>query len=186
MNNINEIKELFRSRWVLVGGEFAEPDTTEDYYNGLLKFLIANQIGSLALGGRLDTDFSKVLGSKLKILIDFEQPITSPKDAIIACSQAEAGIFKVNALIADTGSLAIFSQGQGDRLVSSLPPLSIAIIKDAPIFANLLEFTGQVDKEISFTLITGPSRTADIEKRLVLGVHGPLRVVIWGWNDYLL
>jgi L-lactate dehydrogenase complex protein LldG len=63
------------------------------------------------------------------------------------------------------------------RLVSLLPPAHIAIFPRSLILANLDELLRTLprpaDQTSSMVLITGPSRTADIEQILVRGVHGP-------------
>jgi L-lactate dehydrogenase complex protein LldG len=63
------------------------------------------------------------------------------------------------------------------RLVSLLPPIHLAIFPRSRILANLDELLSVVprpaDQTSSMVLITGPSRTADIEQILVRGVHGP-------------
>jgi L-lactate dehydrogenase complex protein LldG len=70
------------------------------------------------------------------------------------------------------------------RLISLLPPLHIAVIPASAIITSLDElFTilpEPAEQTSSMVMITGPSRTADIEQILVRGVHGPgeIRVII--------
>lgn len=92
-----------------------------------------------------------------------------------------ASITSCEALIARTGSIVMSSAQQSGRTVSVYAPVHICIaytsqlqndIKDA-----LLQVKGKYEKLPSLiTLATGPSRTADIEKTLVVGVHGPKEV----------
>lgn len=101
-----------------------------------------------------------------------------------ACATVEVGVTSADYALADTGSLIFLSESGESRLLSLLPPCHIAIIDRAKILTGLDElFTLQPDLGASssaMVLITGPSRTADIEMRLVRGVHGPgeLHVVI--------
>lgn len=98
----------------------------------------------------------------------------------------DVGISTVQAAIAETGTLVLDSACERHRLVSLVPPVHIAIVNASAIVETLEEALAllQKDKEISpaITFITGPSRTADIELTLAIGVHGPqeLYVIIDG------
>jgi L-lactate dehydrogenase complex protein LldG len=91
--------------------------------------------------------------------------------------QFDVGITTAQAAIAETGTLVLDSAHERHRLVSLVPPVHIAIIDAAQIYATLSEALNWLrsNKEISpaVTFITGPSRTADIELTLTIGVHGP-------------
>jgi L-lactate dehydrogenase complex protein LldG len=66
------------------------------------------------------------------------------------------------------------------RLVSTLPPLHIALVSASAVLPGLPALIERVDPRESAYLafITGPSRTADIERVLTIGVHGPARLII--------
>jgi L-lactate dehydrogenase complex protein LldF len=93
----------------------------------------------------------------------------------------KAGITGAAAVIAETGTLVI-SSGQGQPLSTSLfPEIHIAVIKSSQIVWSLEEAL-QMDavRDASSTaLITGPSRTADIEMTLTIGVHGPRELIVY-------
>jgi L-lactate dehydrogenase complex protein LldG len=94
-----------------------------------------------------------------------------------ACAGADIGITSVDYALAATGSFVMLSSHNEARLVSLLPPAHIAIFPRSLILANLDELLSilprPADQTSSMVLITGPSRTADIEQILVRGVHGP-------------
>ena len=97
----------------------------------------------------------------------------------------DVGITSAQAAIAETGTLVLDSTQERHRLVSLVPPVHIAIIDASKIYETLGEVLTFIHKnEISpaVTFITGPSRTADIELTLTVGVHGPqeLYVIING------
>jgi L-lactate utilization protein LutC len=98
----------------------------------------------------------------------------------------DVGISNAQAGIAETGTLVLDSARERHRLVSLVPPVHIAIINASSIVETLGDALTllQKDKEISpaITFITGPSRTADIELTMAIGVHGPreLYVVVNG------
>lgn len=87
-----------------------------------------------------------------------------------AIATTEVGITSADYALADTGSLVIFGE---PRLLSLLPPCHIAIIEESQIVASLDDVFRLHPLPDTFVVITGPSRTADIEMRLVRGVHGP-------------
>jgi len=94
----------------------------------------------------------------------------------------DVGISTAQAAIADTGTLILDSACERHRLVSLVPPVHIAIINASSIVETLSDALTllQKDKEISpaITFITGPSRTADIELTLAIGVHGPRELYV--------
>ena len=86
--------------------------------------------------------------------------------------------------IAETGTCVVETDDEGTRLSTMLPETSIIILKTAAIVPCLADIAPylrerQKDGKISYTsFITGPSRTADIERVGAIGVHGPLDVHI--------
>ena len=98
----------------------------------------------------------------------------------------DVGISTVQAAIAETGTLVLISADERHRLVSLVPPVHIAIVDASRICETLGEALTLLrnGRELSraVTFITGPSRTADIELTLTVGVHGPqeLYVIING------
>lgn len=170
----------FRDRLEEVSGECHFLSDEETVNEAILKFLWHEGIGSVVIGkDSWKQEHRESLQNQAIILADFSTAGVNREDAIDACARAGAGIFKATALIAGTGTVVIESHDMGDRLVSTLPPTSIIIADKAPVYAMLEEYMQQASRDISFSFITGPSRTADIEKKLVLGVHGPIRVVVW-------
>jgi L-lactate dehydrogenase complex protein LldG len=95
-------------------------------------------------------------------------------------ANARFGINQMQWALADTGSLAGESSAIEQRLVSSLPTIHIAIIPTSGILPDMPTLlTRLTPGESSYiAMITGPSRTADIERVLTIGVHGPERLII--------
>ncbi len=96
-----------------------------------------------------------------------------------ACAEADTGVTSADFALADTGSLVFMTE---PRLISLLPPRHIAVIDRAKILPSLDQLFSRVPQPgavSSFMVLsTGPSRTADIEMRLVRGVHGPGEVIV--------
>jgi L-lactate dehydrogenase complex protein LldG len=90
------------------------------------------------------------------------------------------GVSDMDWALADTGSLVADQTAVEQRLASTLPAIHIAIIGTDRILADkaavFTKITPATSRYIAF--ITGPSRTADIERVLTIGVHGPKRLVI--------
>lgn len=95
-------------------------------------------------------------------------------------AEAKFGISQMEWALADTGSLAQNSTAIEQRLVSSLSSIHIALVPTNGILPDMPALLSVVNpKECAYlAMITGPSRTADIERVLTIGVHGPERLVI--------
>jgi L-lactate dehydrogenase complex protein LldG len=102
--------------------------------------------------------------------------------------QFDVGITSAQAAIAETGTLVLEQAHERNRLVSLLPPVHIAIVNAGDICATMSEAItrarNESDTSSAITFITGPSRTADIELTLTIGVHGPkeLYVIVYRSN----
>jgi len=94
----------------------------------------------------------------------------------------EVGITNAQAAIAETGTLVLDSSCERNRLVSVVPPVHIAIVAASRIYATLAEVLAMLQSGAqlspAITFITGPSRTADIELTLTIGVHGPQELYV--------
>lgn len=107
--------------------------------------------------------------------------VTKKEDIASSAADIDMGISEVEFGIAETGSLFQDAWRIESRLVSILPPLHVAVFRSNAIVTGIEEalemVAGSFDRGyIGF--ITGPSRTADIERVLTIGVHGPSRLVI--------
>ncbi len=96
----------------------------------------------------------------------------------------DAGITECDALVAQTGSVLVTSRSAGGRALSVLPPHHVVLARREQLLADLPDafvllkqkYSANYPSFISF--ITGPSRTGDIERILVLGAHGPRKLTI--------
>jgi L-lactate dehydrogenase complex protein LldG len=95
-------------------------------------------------------------------------------------ADARFGISQMQWALADTGTLAQDSTAIEQRLVSSLPTIHIALVSTSGLLPDLPTLLTRVHPKDSgyIAMITGPSRTADIERVLTIGVHGPERLII--------
>jgi L-lactate dehydrogenase complex protein LldG len=96
----------------------------------------------------------------------------------------DAGISACDALVAQTGSVLVSSRSAGGRALSVLPPHHVVLarreqlLSDLPAAFALLKKKYALNYPSFISFITGPSRTGDIERILVLGAHGPKKLTI--------
>ncbi|MCL2340727.1 MAG: lactate utilization protein [Proteobacteria bacterium] len=93
---------------------------------------------------------------------------------------AKVGISQVDWALADTGTLAQDATAIDKRLVSTLPSIHVALVETSGLRPDMRALLADIRPEQAayLAMITGPSRTADIERVLTIGAHGPERLVI--------
>ncbi len=112
---------------------------------------------------------------------DLATDATQRKDALEAC---DAGITGCESLVAQTGSILVSSATCGGRGLSVLPPVHVVVATPEQVVATLGDaFQGLLSGHPNglpsmLSFITGPSRTGDIERILVLGAHGPKELIV--------
>jgi len=97
------------------------------------------------------------------------------------CAHADVGITAAAAALAETGTVVVQSGRGKSRLVSLLPPVHIAILTTDQITTDLftwVETKRPAEMPANLVFVSGPSKTADIEQTLAIGVHGPRRFVV--------
>lgn len=104
---------------------------------------------------------------------------------VLEMEKCDVGITECDALIAQTCSVLVTSRSAGGRALSVLPPHHVVIarrdqlVADLPAAFALIKQTYAPDYPSMISFITGPSRTGDIERILVLGAHGPRKLTIF-------
>lgn len=124
---------------------------------------------------------SDLLLSLREFLLDKGLQFASP-DNKSKMAEADIGITEANFAIAETGTIVLISNEKQPRSASLIPPIHIAVMKSDIIVENLDELFFLVQNSYEptscITFITGPSRTADIELNITLGVHGPKELFV--------
>ncbi len=112
-------------------------------------------------------------------LVPYDSEIEQLKDEVFTI---DAGITSTYGGIAETGALILWSSESEPRLLSLVPPIHVAVLRADKIYGTLLEV---IQKEnwvdgmpTNAFLISGPSKTADIELTLAFGVHGPKELIV--------
>jgi L-lactate dehydrogenase complex protein LldG len=108
------------------------------------------------------------------------ESLPQSREALFA---ADLGITSVNWAVAETGTLALCAVSGRGRLASLLPPVYLAIVEPAQIIPDLFDLFHALEHEkhdlpSNLALVTGPSKTGDIELKLTTGVHGPGNVTL--------
>lgn len=119
--------------------------------------------------------------TSLKTRLMLENP--NRKEDIIRLSQADVGISYAISGIANTGTVILTAGQNSSQIGSLLPQTNIIILESEKLFSSMdtwIESIGSrpIGEFQTINLVSGPSRTADIEMTLTIGVHGPKHLII--------
>ena len=111
--------------------------------------------------------------------IPFDRPIEDFKGELF---EIEAGITTTCGAIAETGAIVLWTDASEPRTLSLVPPVHIAVLKADQIYNSFCEIiqaqNWTAGMPTNALLISGPSKTADIEMTLAFGVHGPKELIV--------
>lgn len=118
---------------------------------------------------------------------DFEWFVAGQSEGDIKsfCAAADVGLSGADAALAETGSVVVSSGPGKSRLATLLPPVHLAIVPTSILTSDILTWTAarQGQPVANTVLVSGPSKTADIEQTLAIGVHGPKRFIVVLYDD---
>ena len=118
-------------------------------------------------------------GSGLPELVPFDREIEHLKETVFS---VDAGITATYGAIAEIGALILWSSVAEPRQISLVPPIHVSVLKADNIYNTLLEVMQKENwaggMPTNAFLISGPSKTADIELTLAFGVHGPKELIV--------
>ncbi|MHB1654201.1 MAG: LutC/YkgG family protein [Desulfitobacteriaceae bacterium] len=176
MPTLEALFERFQEKLTAMAGECYRVVNAEEAGGLLVKLLLEKQVSSIALvespltqGGNF---IEQLQGAGMTVFIDNYRTATP---------QVNAGITQLNWAIAELGTLVQIGTDVDQRLASMLPPIHVALIQTSKLLPTLMETLATIHSlpEIPgfVGFITGPSRTADIERVLTIGVHGPAQFI---------
>jgi L-lactate dehydrogenase complex protein LldG len=117
-------------------------------------------------------------------LVPYTRPVDEWRDELF--DDIDASITGTRSAIADTGSLILWPDAAEPRLMSLVPPIHFALLDAAQMHANLLAaMTAErwaASMPTNALVISGPSKTADIQQTLAYGAHGPRELVVLLYN----
>lgn len=172
-----DLAVMFAQSFVRVGGVFYYCDSEEHFLDQLFAYKKEKNLDNLYVW---EPELKKLLHQGGVGFIGDE------KDFI---KQADAGLTTCEALVARTGSVLVSPHSASGRRLSIYPDQHLVLARASQIVPDIAEglqllrqrYAGKLPSMISLT--TGPSRTADIEKTLVLGAHGPRSLVLFLLDD---
>ena len=176
-----DLAAQFEQALTAVGGEVIR---VTDFDNGMT-----------ALGGLLrELKVEKGVVNGERPLADINFPDQFPKvewhivgqgdgDLRDFCAVADVGISGAAAALAETGSVLIESGAGKSRMATLLPPVHIVLLPAERLTADLFTWSAarSAPPPTNMTFVSGPSKTADIEQTLAVGVHGPKRFIVILW-----
>lgn len=173
---INELYEGFKAKFNAVSGECYRVESINEVAPLLNKVLQEKNAKTISL---YETSLSKE-ANLLEALIKADFIVHTEKLKESAKTD-DVGITEIQWGIAELGTLVQTGQEVDNRICSTLVPIHIALIKTdnlVPELDDVIDLIDQMPQVPGFIgLITGPSRSSDIERILAIGVHGPKQVV---------
>lgn len=124
------------------------------------------------------TDEMRELGVSA-MLAELGVELVSPREGKSRIAECDLGVTGVDAALPETGTLALRSDANRPRAVSLVPRVHLAIVRPAALRADLHQLFAEAKQGSYLICITGPSRTADIELTVTIGVHGPKALYVW-------
>jgi L-lactate utilization protein LutC len=172
----------FRDALTAAGGEVFHTNTLEEALKelgGILENLgthtvVANSeppLNSVNLEERFPTIEWHIVGKSTGNLLNF-------------CKSADVGLSGADAALADTGTIVLSSGTGKSRIATLLPPIHISIFPTSLLTTNIFSWITNLKQAFSpsITLVSGPSKTADIEQTLATGIHGPKKLITILYN----
>jgi len=176
---IGEMADRFARELSEVHGEVIRCGTMDDARRKLAEMIDEGQWKQV---GAMDRSLCRELAQGLS-----QGEIAWPRPDWTPTSMAElsVGLLEADFLLADTGSAMIACATAQERVLCYLPPACVIVATADRLVEHLPQAWEAIGHRAAepalrgeFVFITGPSRTADIEKILILGVHGPKRLVV--------
>jgi len=159
--------------------------TTQTLFNAVESLLLELKIDALLYGKRgkygslIEQHFENRTGATTK-LIKYDFMLTDNKEKLFDC--APASITSSKAAIAATGSIVLWPTEEEPRTMSLVPPIHFVIVDVKDIFSD---FSTLIEEQAwknglptNVLLISGPSKTADIQQTLAYGAHGPKELIV--------
>jgi L-lactate dehydrogenase complex protein LldG len=175
-------QRIARLRAALEAAHAEVHDTNpDDWPDLLLKIATAKGLRTLLIGTGMPH------GARLEArqaaglrLVRYEQSIHTWRDTLF--DDIDAGFTLAKSAIAETGSLILWPDASEPRLMSLVPPVHFVLLDAATIHADLHSAMAtenwQGGLPSNALVISGPSKTADIQQTLAYGAHGPREVVV--------
>ncbi len=181
----DELIERFTTEANRVGARVTQVNCKDDITNYILHLFDSVPGDAVCLSDVVEKGFphlsTRLLANGARVVAPLA-PGSSLDDYRHSLLDVTIGVTTADYGIAETGTLVLSSEGECHRLLSLLPPVHICLLSATQLisrFSDLIRMLTEDGKTLSasaLTYISGPSRTADIEHTVTLGVHGPREV----------
>lgn len=172
----NDLAVHFAEQLIAVQGAFAYCENMLDFAENLIALVQQQQHKKIAcFEPRIQALFNEI-----------EFPYVTDRAQL---SSVDIGVTGCEALVAQTGSVVVSSAQQMGRTMTIYPPVHVVVAFSSQLQPDLKSAIKIIQQKYAgglpslLTAITGPSRTADIEKTLVLGAHGPKALYVFLVED---
>lgn len=179
--------QRFEEELTLVGGSVRRVVSREDLVGFLSDLCMKEAYRSIVLSREASLEESGFEEELKKRLSGITLSKVSGTNLIDQLRGADVGVTGCEYLVAETGTVVLRSSPEAPRALSLLPRAHVVIAREGRLLSTTASCLERLRADRSspsscITLVTGPSRTADIEKVLVKGVHGPkdLYVILMG------
>jgi L-lactate dehydrogenase complex protein LldG len=156
-------------------------ETTAEEWQRQLAYVVAEKkIGKLLLGRDTAISAAAIDVLPAETLRWYDEPLANIKLELF--DRVDASLSTTIGGIAETGSLLLWPTVNEPRSLSLIPPIQISVLHESEIVETFLDAMQQQNwaeaMPTNALLVTGPSKTADIQRMLVYGAHGPKELVI--------
>jgi len=190
-----ELASQFARELHALGGHFLGTLTVKETVARVLEVAAALNAKSVAVGAGIVTDPTPIIDALERAGISVIRTAAIADDAARAelrgkLARCDFAVVEADHAIASTATLAMLATPERPGSLTLVPPVNVILVSAERILPDLAAAIAAIGAAAiashRLTLVTGPSRTADIEKRIVLGVHGPREIhvaAIWHRND---
>lgn len=175
---LEDLSVLFAETFIRNSGTFVYCENEEDFFDQLFEFKRVRGLDNLYV-------WEPILK---KILHAGGINFNGTEENFIG--HADAALTTCEALVARTGSILISSANASGRRLSVYPAMHLVVAKLSQLVPDIKQALQVVQKKYDnklpsmLSLVSGPSRTADIEKTLVMGAHGPKELILFLIDDH--
>lgn len=176
-NSLSGLVEQFKRELETVSGEFIVAGSEFIAVQHIEKILAENNETQISFAG---SGLARQLAAELRTNVTVIDPQNLKERKITTLAEIATSIVDVEFAIAESGTLVIPFNTTSSTLPHFMPERVIALVRKDQLIATQFDLFHKIDGESAknMLMVTGPSRTADIEKILILGAHGPRRLIV--------
>lgn len=187
-----ELTSLFEQEMIKLGGEVIRVPSLNQLATAIHSWLRQSKVNRV-VSWDVDTPVGRevkkaLLAFQPALNLTFWDEQEDREKLITAAEKADAGFTFAEYGLAESGSIILYNRGNAGRLVSLLPNISANVLLAKDIVPRLTQSLAHlVDKAWEYScinIVTGPSRSADIEMDLSIGVHGPGHLLVFLVEEY--